>query len=399
MKRLSVAFLIVCLFTIAGTAEEHGRGQSYAPRDSDYITVWGEQQSDNTYDFYASNSHFIPMYISVSFDQLISLVPTVDLPWSGAISPGTERQFLFSLQPTTTRGRIGYSVLYTFAEGDPNTAQHDDGYLYLFPYQHGTKHRITQGYNGDFSHFGENQYAVDFDLDVGTPVHAGRGGIVVRVKEDSRVGGPTAAYANRGNLIMIAHDDGTFGNYVHLQYGGAVVEVGDEVQAGQLIGYSGNTGITSGPHLHFDVRVPLTTGRMQSIPFSFRGLDGEAIDPEEGSFHYASHPDGAAFEPVYGSELTVADFADRTASIEATNRIEFRTEEYDLTYAVFIGNGFPETINATVGFNLVNMRAEGRLPIELTIPPQTEVFLALLRADPQGQRWQYAPTVRYRRLD
>lgn len=396
---LAVVTLVTWLVSPLGALPTSGVGQSYAPGESDYVQVWGEQQGDNTYDFYASNTHFIPMFISVSFDQLISLAPTRDLPWTGAIPPGTERQFLFTLQPTTNRGRIGYSLLYSFAEGDPATAEHDDDHLYLFPFEHGTKHRITQGYNGDFSHFGENQYAVDFNLDEGTPVFAARGGVVVRIKEDSRVGGPTAAYADRGNLIMIAHDDGTFGNYVHLQYRGVEVAVGDEVEAGRLIGYSGNTGISSGPHLHFDVRIPLATGRMQSIPFLFRGMDGEAISPQEGVFHYAYHPGKPAFDPIFGADLTPADFTDHTAQIEQTNRIEFRTEEYDLTYAVFIGNGFPETISATVGFNLVNMRAEGRLPFELTIPPRTEVFLTLLRADPAGRRWQYAPTVRYRRLE
>jgi murein DD-endopeptidase MepM/ murein hydrolase activator NlpD len=373
--------------------------QSYAGEASDYVEVWGEQQEDNSYRFYARNSHFIPMYISVSFQQLISLAPSVDLPWTGAIAPGTEEQFLFTLEPTTSRGRIGYNLMYTFAEGDPDSARHDDDFLYLFPFEHGTKHRITQGYNGSFSHFGENQYAVDFNLDEGTPVYAAREGVVVRVKEDSRVGGPAAAYADRGNLIMIAHDDGSFGNYVHLRYRGAEVEVGDRVEAGDRIGFSGNTGISSGPHLHFDVRIPLPTGRMQSIPFLFRGADGEAVQPQQGAFYYAVHPGRPEFEMVFGDDLSVADFAGYSESIERSNRIEFRTEQYDLTYALFVGNGFDEAIRATVGFNLVNMRAESRLPIEVTIPPRTEVFLTLLRADPDGDRWQYAPTVRYRRVE
>ena len=197
---------------------------------------------------------------------------------------------------------------------------------------------------------------------------------------------------------MIAHDDGSFGNYVHLTYRGAEVAVGDRVQAGQFIGYSGNTGISSGPHLHFDVRLPLANGRMQSIPFLFRGLDGEAVEPEEGAFHYATHPGGAPFEPVFGSDLTVADFADHRAEIALSNTIEFRAEEYDLTFAIFVGNGFPEPIEANIGFNLVNMRADASAPLELTIPAGTELFVTLLRADPRADRLQYSPTVRYRRI-
>jgi murein DD-endopeptidase MepM/ murein hydrolase activator NlpD len=387
---------VLVLFALVAAT---GVAQSRAPSSSDPVEVWGVMQDDNSYRFYARNDHFIPVYISVSFAQLTSLAPDQDLPWRGAIQPGTEEQYLFSLLPTTSRGRIGYSLTYTFAEGDPETADHDDDYLYLFPFAHGTKHRITQGHNGTFSHFGENQYAIDFDLDEGTPVFAARGGIVVRVKEDGRAGGPSMAYADRGNVIMIAHDDGSFGNYVHLRYRGAEVAVGDRVEPGDLIGYSGNTGVSSGPHLHFDVRVPLATGRMQSIPFRFRGVDGNAVDPREGDIHYATHPGGEPFEMVFGADLVPADFADHREPIGASNRIEFRSEQYDLTYAVFVGNGFAEEIEATITFSLVNMRAEGTFPMRVRIPPRTELFVTLLRADPGGDRWQYAPSVTYRRVN
>jgi len=281
--------------------------------------------------------------------------------------------------------------------GDPDAAEHDDDYLYLFPFEHGTKRRITQGHDGSFSHFGENRYAIDFDMPEGTAVHAARGGTVVRVKQDGRAGGPSMAYSSHGNVIMVAHDDGTFGNYVHLRYRGSRVSVGDQVEAGDLIGYSGNTGVSSGPHLHFDVRVPRWDGTMQSIPFLFRGTDGEALDPREGLFYYAAHPGLPEFEMVFGEDLTNEDFADHRREIAITNRIEFRTEEYDLTYAVFVGNGLHDDITATIGFNLVNMSADARLPLEVTIPAGEEIFVTLLRADPAGSRWQYAPTVRYRR--
>jgi murein DD-endopeptidase MepM/ murein hydrolase activator NlpD len=392
-RRIMAILALLVLVTAPGSA------QSRAPSSADPVEVWGVMQEDNSYRFYARNDHFIPVYISVSFSQLTSLAPDRDLPWRGAIAPGTEEQYLFSLRPTTSRGRIGYNLTYTFAEGDPETAAHEDDHRYLFPFAHGSKHRITQGYNGTFSHFGENQYAIDFDLDEGTPVYAARGGVVVRVKEDSRAGGPSMAYADRGNLIMIAHDDGSFGNYVHLRYRGAEVAVGDRVEAGEFIGYSGNTGVSSGPHLHFDVRIPLATGRMQSIPFLFRGVDGEAVAPREGDIHYAAHPGGEPFDLVFGSDLVPADFADHRESIGGSNRIEFRSEQYDLTYAVFVGNGFDEEIEATITFSLVNMRAEGVFPMQLNIPPRTELFVTLLRADPAGDRWQYAPSVRYRRVE
>jgi murein DD-endopeptidase MepM/ murein hydrolase activator NlpD len=52
---------------------------------------------------------------------------------------------------------------------------------------------------------------------------------------------------------VIYHEDGTFAEYVHLKKDGAQVSVGDMVSAGDFIAYSGNTGWSSGPHLHFMV--------------------------------------------------------------------------------------------------------------------------------------------------
>ncbi len=363
-----------------------------------HLEVYAVQNDDNSFDLFARNDHFIPIYISVDFDQLVNLAPDTTLPWQGAIPPGEEPRHLFSLAPRAQRGRIGYSLRYQAALGDPATARHQDDHLYLFPFGHGTKRRLSQGFGGSFSHFGENRYAVDFDMPEGTPVHAARGGRVVHVKQDGRAGGPSPAYADHGNVIVIAHDDGSFGNYVHLRFRGSLVQPGDTVSAGDHIGYSGNTGISSGPHLHFDVRLPQRDGSMQSVPFLFRGLQGEPVPPREGHFYYASHPGGEDFPAVFGEDLSNEDFADHLEEVPLTNSVSFRTEEHDLTHAVYLQNGFPEAIRATVGFNLVHMRAEAALPLEIEVPPTSEVFLTLLRADPARDRWQYAPTVRFQRL-
>lgn len=124
----------------------------------------------------------------------------------------------------------------------------DTSYVYGLPYETGTSHRIIQGYFGPFSH--QERAALDFKMARGTKILAIREGIVVRVKEDGDRGGWNRKYRPYGNNIVIQHSDGSRAGYWHLQHNGALVNVGDTVQKGQVIALSGKTGYTATPHLH-----------------------------------------------------------------------------------------------------------------------------------------------------
>ena len=78
-------------------------------------------------------------------------------------------------------------------------------------------------------------------------------------------------YGGRANYVRILHDDGTMGLYAHLRPEGVLVRVGQRVRQGQQIGLSGNTGFTSGPHLHFAVQVNRGMNLL-SIPFRMPGV-------------------------------------------------------------------------------------------------------------------------------
>lgn len=135
--------------------------------------------------------------------------------------------------------------------------------------------RVEQGYGGAYSHDDEqNRYAVDFAAAIGTPVLAARDGTVMQVESDFDRAGPNRErYGGRANFVRILHDDGTMALYAHLAEGGVLVRPGQQVRAGQAIGRSGNTGFTSGPHLHFALQVNRGM-RLVSIPFRMFGPRG-----------------------------------------------------------------------------------------------------------------------------
>ncbi|PTM95960.1 M23 family metallopeptidase [Streptomyces sp. VMFN-G11Ma] len=87
----------------------------------------------------------------------------------------------------------------------------------------------------------------DFAVPTGTNVVAAHGGTVVKAGGNGAGDGP--AY---GNAIVIKHGNGTYSQYAHLSR--IDVHIGQVVATGQHIALSGNTGNTSGPHLHFEIR-------------------------------------------------------------------------------------------------------------------------------------------------
>ncbi|MFI1958658.1 M23 family metallopeptidase [Streptomyces althioticus] len=87
----------------------------------------------------------------------------------------------------------------------------------------------------------------DYAVPTGTPVVAAHGGTVVKAGGNGAGDGP--AY---GNAIVIKHGSKTYSQYAHLS--SVNVKVGQVVKTGQKIASSGNTGNSSGPHLHFEIR-------------------------------------------------------------------------------------------------------------------------------------------------
>ena len=179
-----------------------------------------------------------------------------------------------------------YKFSYDWTIGDKN-AIHDDDHLYALPYARGRSYRVLQGYGSRFSHTGLEEFAVDLDMPVGTAVHAARAGVVARLEESHAKGCWETGCGKFANYIVILHSDGTTGEYFHLQHNGAFVSVGDSVAQGQKIAFSGNTGHTTMPHLHFAVYRAAEWGNTQSIPVRFQGADGIITRPRRGGRYQA----------------------------------------------------------------------------------------------------------------
>ena len=195
------------------------------------------------------------------------------------VPPKTKEFVLATAQPKARARSMGLSMNSTIIFGDITKAP-DRSFVYDLPYKSDQPVEIYQGYNGRFSHSGEK--ALDFGLDIGDKVHAARGGIVAKVVEHHSKGCASPSCRDFNNHVVVYHDDGSFSEYVHLEKNGSLVNVGDVISKGDLIGISGNTGWSSGPHLHFMVYQMKDDGSRETISTKFNTVDRKGIMLKEG---------------------------------------------------------------------------------------------------------------------
>lgn len=226
-----------------------------------------------------------------------SSVVTMDLEYESTnIRSTKEIVGTFTIQPKKSMIALQVSAIneddywelnwtYWYQQGD-YTASHMDDFIYMLPYLNGESYLVSQSYHGDFSHkTGANQYAIDFAMNEGTPILAARGGKVVKVVEKFIRSGTNSYFLDKANIVIIEQEDGTHAEYAHIQRNGAYVEEGDHVEAGQKIALSGNTGFSTGPHLHFAITSPLDGKSKTSYPIIVQSNGTLITEPIKGSFY------------------------------------------------------------------------------------------------------------------
>jgi len=162
-----------------------------------------------------SDAEEIMQYNDIYLDSQLAVGATIIIP-NGEIAPTPAQKMTGK---STARGTNGPSYA---------------GY-YIRPLNGGYKSQGLHGYNG-----------VDLADSCGTPIFASAAGDVIRSKSDNRYNG------GYGNNVIVSHNNGTQTLYAHLL--SAVVSTGWHVAQGQLIGYVGSTGRSTGCHLHFEIR-------------------------------------------------------------------------------------------------------------------------------------------------
>lgn len=217
---------------------------------------------------YATNPHVcsVSLQLDLQLTNMKSDSPTDQIL---VLPPQTNKKLLARLSSIDPYKPGNYHVQYEAKYGDVNITAHDDNYPYELPYAKGTTMTVHQGYNGRYSHSGVK--AIDFNMKVGTPIHAARDGLVIKVEDRNSKGCNSPSCHKYNNMVVIQHADGSMAIYSHLKQKGARVSEGQKVKAGDLIALSGKTGYASGPHLHFMVILP-RFGNNITVPTKFRTL-------------------------------------------------------------------------------------------------------------------------------
>lgn len=165
--------------------------------------------------------------------------------------------------------------------------KHDETHVYQLPFLPWCAFYLVQGYGGSHSHFGSMHYCLDFAMPVGTAICAARSGIVIDVIDHFELGGNDPSFKSKWNVVTILHPDGSLATYGHLMKNGARVSKNQSVLAGEIICYSGNTGWSTVPHLHFHVAAGHTPA---TVPTRFATHWNKAHHLEEGRWYARRSP-------------------------------------------------------------------------------------------------------------
>jgi murein DD-endopeptidase MepM/ murein hydrolase activator NlpD len=224
------------------------------------LNVKKEKGTDS---LYVRNDLYAPVEIELKLSGVKNVLGVADQVIHRTIAARSNER-LIALSPQQIGKAMSYKPSLRSIVGEPQRSANSFAYRYPLPWV-GGPFRLSQGPNGPYSHFGaKSRYAMDIAMPEGTPIIAARGGMVIKTENSQTGRGANPS----GNFVRVLHDDGTMGVYLHLMQGSVAVKEGQRVTVGSALGRSGNTGNSTGPHLHFVVQRNVGLA-LESIPYEF----------------------------------------------------------------------------------------------------------------------------------
>lgn len=248
------------------------------------VIVYATENKGNI-DFYIENLFLMHVSTTLFIKNIQGYEVKVSLPYK-LVLESKQKVKALTLYNVDKKKHVGnFSSHISWSKGSVD-ARVDKDFIYALPFHN--QQRVSQGFNGKTSHKGNAKYAVDFAMDIGTPIYAARSGKVVEVIQRHNKHGMSLAMRQYANYVIIEHSDKTLGRYFHLKQNSVKVKLGDMIKKGELLALSGNTGRTSGPHLHFVVTKAESVNdnyKSMSVPIKFLCSEGIVDNPINGKMY------------------------------------------------------------------------------------------------------------------
>jgi len=304
----------VALLALAGTAQPAAAQKLFKYRDANGVWVFTDRQPAGDQPFetaeverrfekpevkllrrsapggvtlYAHNTYYAPVQLLYRITKPENVAAATKREGLQMLPARGDRE-LIDVKAEVAGSPLAFDYEFQYLPGDP-AAQHRPDMPYRLPYAQSSSFPVSQAYPDTVTHTDPSStYAIDFVMPIGTHVFAARGGTVIEVASDFHEAGVDAAVDGpRANVVRVLHDDGTMSLYGHLNWNSIRVVPGQRVERGEYLADSGNTGFSTGPHLHFVVQRN-RGGAIVSLPVEFAGAGGDAITVRSGA-RYAAH--------------------------------------------------------------------------------------------------------------
>jgi murein DD-endopeptidase MepM/ murein hydrolase activator NlpD len=313
VRALGGAAGVLCVVLASSVAASAGAQKLYKYQDANGVWVFTDRQpgSDRNYEesalarrfekpevrllqrsgeagivLVAQNTFFAPVQIAYRLTDTDNVAAATKKSGLAMLPPRSDTDLVW-VQKASAGVAMSFQSEFQFLPGDP-AAEHRPTEPYRFPWAAGGAVRVSQAYPDAITHQDPSStHAIDFVMPIGTPVYAARGGTVIEVASDFFEGGVNPAVDGpRANVVRVLHDDGTMSLYGHLNWNSIRVVPGQRVARGEYLADSGNTGFTTGPHLHFVVQRN-RGGAIVSVPIEFAGDRGAPVTVRTGAIYVA----------------------------------------------------------------------------------------------------------------